>query len=82
MGGPTYHHVRKARHLYLNMGGPAYHHVEKAQHLYLTMGGPTFHHVGKAHVYLCLPDSSLPFGGNLDLTNTKILSKVLKIHFG
>ena len=27
-----------------------------------------------------LIDSSLPFGGNLDLENTKILLKVLKLH--
>ena len=39
MGGPTYHHVRKAWHLHLNMGGSTYHHVRKAQHLHLTMGG-------------------------------------------
>ena len=29
-----------------------------------------------------LMDSSLPFGGNLDLENTKILPEVLKIHSG
>ena len=29
-----------------------------------------------------LMDSLLPFGGNLDLENTKILPEVLKLHFG
>ena len=29
-----------------------------------------------------LMDSSLPLGRNLDLENTKLLSEVLKIHFG
>ena len=29
-----------------------------------------------------LMDSSLPFGGNLDLENTKILPKVFKLHSG
>ena len=29
-----------------------------------------------------LMDSSLPFGGNLDLENTKILPEVLKLHSG
>ena len=29
-----------------------------------------------------LMDSSLPFGGNLDLGNTKLLPKVLKLDFG
>ena len=27
-------------------------------------------------------DSSLPFGGNLDLENTKLLPEVLKLHSG
>ena len=62
------------------MGGIAFHHVRKALHLHLTMGVPSYHHVGKAYVYLCLPDSSLPLGGNLDLKNTKLLSEVLKLH--
>ena len=29
-----------------------------------------------------LTDSSLPFGGNLDLENTKLLPEVFKLHFG
>ena len=29
-----------------------------------------------------LRDSSLPFGGNLNLENTKLLPEVLKLHFG
>ena len=29
-----------------------------------------------------LTDSSLPFGGNLDLENTKLLLEVLKLHYG
>ena len=29
-----------------------------------------------------LTDSSLPLGRNLDLENTKLLPKVLKLHFG
>ena len=29
-----------------------------------------------------LTDSSLPLGGNLDLTNTKLLFEVLKLHSG
>ena len=29
-----------------------------------------------------LTDSSLPLEGNLDLENTKLLPKVLKLHFG
>ena len=82
MGGPAYHHVRKDLHLHPTMGGLAYHHVRKALRLHPTMGGPTFHHVGKAYVYLCLLESSLPLGGNLNLKNTKLLSKVLKLHSG
>ena len=64
------------------MGGPAYHHVRKVLHLHFTMGGPACHHVKKAYVYLCLLDSSIPLGRILDLKNTKILSKVLKLHSG
>ena len=29
-----------------------------------------------------LMDSSLPLGGNLDLENTKLLPKLLKLHYG
>ena len=29
-----------------------------------------------------ITDSSLPFGGNLDLDNTKLLSEVLELHSG
>ena len=29
-----------------------------------------------------LTDSSLPFGGNLDLENTRLLPEVFKLHFG
>ena len=29
-----------------------------------------------------LMDSSLPLGGNLDMENTKLLPKVLKLHYG
>ena len=29
-----------------------------------------------------ITDSSLPFGRDLDLENTKILSELLKLHFG
>ena len=45
-------------------------------HLYLTMEGtnPT--------ILERLSDSSPPLGGNLDLENTKLLPKVLKIHSG
>ena len=48
MGGPTYHHVRKAQHFHLTMGGPSCHHVRKSLHLHLTMGGPAYHHVKMA----------------------------------
>ena len=47
-----------------------------------TMGGPTYHHVRKSHVYLRLPDSSIPLGRNLDLKYTKLLFEVFKLHFG
>ena len=36
------------------------------------MVGHTYYHSGKG--------SSLPFGGNFDLTNTKILSELLKLY--
>ena len=82
MGGPTYHHIKKAPILTsMTMGGPTYHHVGKAQALTsTTMGGPTYNNVEKANVYLHLPDSSLPLGRNLDLKYTKLLSEVLKLH--
>ena len=65
MGGPTWHHVWKARptltsdpvrktqHLYPTMGGPYCHHVEKAQHLYLIMWEqiPQSHQIGSALIY-------------------------------
>ena len=77
MGGPTYHHVRRAPHLHMTMGGPTYHHVRKAQHLHLTMGGTNPTTMSER-----LTDSSLPLGRNLDLENTKLLPEVLKLHFG
>ena len=66
----------------MTMGGLARHHVRKALHLHLTMAFIACHHIGKDYVYLCLPESSIPFVRNLDLMNTKLLSEVLKLHFG
>ena len=44
-------------------------------HLYLTMGGTNPATMLEGHT-----DSSLPFGGNLDMESTNIPPKVLKIH--
>ena len=55
MGGPNYHHVRKAHHSHMTMGGLAYHHVRMDLHLHMTMGGPTDHHVRTdLHLYLTM----------------------------
>ena len=51
-------------------GTKSYHHDRLAQPLYLTFS------------LEWLLDSSLPLGRNLDLENTKLLPKVLKIHSG
>ena len=75
MGGPAYHHVRRAQLLHMTMGNPTYHHVRKTHHLHLTMGG-----TNPATISERMLDSSLPLGRSLDLMNTKLLSKVLKIH--
>ena len=48
-----------------------------ALHLYLTMEG-----TNPITMLEGLSDSSLPLGGNLNLENTKLLPKVLKLHFG
>ena len=50
---------------------------EWLQHLYLTMEGTNPLTMSEG-----LTDSSLPFRGNLDLENTKILLEVLELHFG
>ena len=89
-------HVERALHLHSTMRGtnPTYMskgyaltsnharnqssiHVERALHLHLTMGGtnPTSMLEG-------MSDSLLPFGGNLDMENTKLLPEVLKLHSG
>ena len=82
MGGPAYHHVRKAQHLHQRPweAQPSTM-VESIPALTsMTMGGPACHHVEKAYVYLRLPDSSLPLGRNLDLKYTKLLFEVFKLH--
>ena len=48
-----------------------------AQPLHLTMEG-----TNPLTMSDWLTDSSLPLGRNLDLENTKLLPKVLKLHFG
>ena len=48
-----------------------------AQPLHLTMGG-----TNPLTMSEWLTDSSLPFGGNLDLENTKLLLEVLKLYSG
>ena len=45
------------------------------QPLHLTMEG-----TNPLTMSECLMDSSIPFGGNLDLENTKLLLEVLKLH--
>ena len=47
-----------------------------AQSLHLTMEG-----TNPLAMSEWLIDSSLPLGGNLDLDNTKLLHKVLKLHY-
>ena len=47
------------------------------QPLHLTMEGTNPLTMSK-----WLTDSSLPFGGNLDLENTKLLLEVIKLHSG
>ena len=51
------------------------HHDRMAQPLYLTMEG-----TNPLTISEWPTDSSLPLGGNLNLENTKLLPKVLKIH--
>ena len=51
------------------------HHDRMAQLLHLTMEGTNPFTMSK-----WLMDSSLPFGGNLDLENTKLLPEVIKLH--
>ena len=53
------------------------HHDRMAQPLHLTMEG-----TNPLTMSEWLTNLSLPFGGNLDLENTKILLEVLKLHFG
>ena len=55
----------------------SYHHVRKALHLHMTIGGtnPTTMSEG-------ISDSSLLLGRNLDMENTKLLSKVLILQSG
>ena len=48
-----------------------------AQPIHLTMEG-----TNPLTMSEWLMDSSLPFGGNLDLENTKLLPEVLKLHSG
>ena len=68
-------------------------HVRKALHLYLIMWDehiPQSHQNGFVLIYdhgmnistmsERLTDSSLPFGGNLDLENTKLLPEGFKLH--
>ena len=52
------------------------HHVGRAQHLYLTMEGTN----PLTILERLSTDTSLPLGRNLDLENTKLLPKVLKLH--
>ena len=52
------------------------HHVRMAQHLHLIMEGTNTLTMLEGHT-----KSSLPFGGNLDLENTKLLPEVLKLHY-
>ena len=52
------------------------HHDIMAQPLHLTMEG-----TNPLTMSEWLADSSLPFGENLDLENTKLLPEVLKLHF-
>ena len=52
------------------------HHLGRAQHLHLTMEGTNPLTMWKWHSI----DTSLPLGRNLDLENTKLLPKVLKLH--
>ena len=49
--------------------------LEWIQHLYLTMEGTNPLTMSEG-----LTDSSLPLGRNLNLDNTKLLPKVLKLH--
>ena len=53
------------------------HHVGTAQYLYMTMEGTNPLTMSEG-----LTKSSISFGGNLDLENTKLLPEALKLHFG
>ena len=53
------------------------HHDRMAQPLHLTMEG-----TNPLIMSEWLTDSSLPFGGSLDLENTKLLLEVFKLHSG
>ena len=57
------------------MRNQSYHHVRKYQHLYLTMGGTNTTTMSERFM-----DSSIPLGRNLDVENTKLLPKLLKLH--
>ena len=58
------------------MEGTKYsHHDRMAQPLHLTMEG-----TNPLTMSEWLMESSLPFGGNLDLENTKLLPEVIKLH--
>ena len=57
------------------MEGTNPHHYRMAQPLHLTMEG-----TNPLTMSEWLTDSSLPFGGNLDLENTKLLREVFKLH--
>ena len=58
-------------------GKQSYHHDIMAQPLHLIMEGTNPLTMSES-----LTDSSLPLGINLNMENTKILPKVLKLHFG
>ena len=75
MGGPAYHHVRKAQHLHLTMGGT---HLATMSDWIDTYIRPW--EAWPATMSKGLMDSSLPLGRDLDLENTKILLEVIKLH--
>ena len=50
---------------------------ERVLHVYLTIEG-----TNPLTMLEGLSDSSLPFGGNLDMKNTKLLLEVIKLHSG
>ena len=63
-------------HIFDNGRNQSSHHVRKAQHLYLTMEGTNPLTMSEG----LNTDISLPLGRNLNLENTKLLHKLLKLH--